>query len=59
MIELHPKTENSNSKSFLSEIAFGNDPEGNITEGLGYVSQIFLPKKMGNDATPCLAVSFT
>ena len=29
----------------------GNDPEG-IVKNLGYVSQIFLPKTMGNDTVP-------
>ena len=31
----------------------GKDPEGIINEDLGYVSQIFLPKTIGNDPMPC------
>ena len=31
----------------------GNEPEEIVNEDLGYVSQIFLPKTMGNDPKPC------
>ena len=31
----------------------GNEPEEIVNEDLGYISQIFLPKKMGNDPKPC------
>ena len=31
----------------------GNEPEGMVNKELGYVSQIFLPKTMGNDTVPC------
>ena len=31
----------------------GNEPEGIVNKDLGYVSQIFLPKTMGNDTVPC------
>ena len=31
----------------------GNKPEGIVNKDLGYVSQIFLPKTMGNDPKPC------
>ena len=31
----------------------GNEPEGIVNKDLGYVSQIFLPKMMGNDTVPC------
>ena len=31
----------------------GNKPKGVSNNDLGYVSQIFLPKKMGNDTMPC------
>ena len=30
-----------------------NEPEEIVNEDLGYVSQIFLPKTMGNDLKPC------
>ena len=58
--KLYPKRENSNPKLFLSEIAFGqqnqtsgNEPKGIVNKDLGYVSQIILPKTMGNDTMPC------
>ena len=65
--KLYLKRENSNPKLFLSEIAFGQlngrlratkpkpsgiEPEGIVNKDLGYVSQIFLPKTMGNDTVP-------
>ena len=28
-------------------------PEGIVNKDLGYVSQIFLPKRMANDTVPC------
>ena len=31
----------------------GNEPKGISNKDLGYVSQIFLPKTMGNDTMPC------
>ena len=31
----------------------GNEPKGIGNDDLGYVSQIFLPKTMGNDTMPC------
>ena len=31
----------------------GNKPTEIVTKDLGYVSQIFLPKTMGNDPKPC------
>ena len=31
----------------------GNEPKGIGNDDLGYVSQIFLPKTMGNDTVPC------
>ena len=31
----------------------GNKPEEIVNKDLGYVSQIFLPKTMGNDTVPC------
>ena len=31
----------------------GNEPKGVGNNDLGYVSQIFLPKTMGNDTVPC------
>ena len=31
----------------------GNKPTEIVNEDLGYVSQIFLPKTMGNDPKPC------
>ena len=31
----------------------GNKPKWNGNDDLGYVSQIFLPKTMGNDTVPC------
>ena len=31
----------------------GNEPNGIGNDDLGYVSQIFLPKMMGNDTMPC------
>ena len=31
----------------------GNDPEGIVKGDLSYISQIFLPKLMGNDPKPC------
>ena len=31
----------------------GNKPKGIGNDDLGYVSQIFLPKTMGNDTMPC------
>ena len=34
----------------------GNEPEGIVNKDLGYVSQIFLPKTMGNDTKPCVFV---
>ena len=30
----------------------GNEPKGIVNKDLGYVSQIFLPKTMGNDTVP-------
>ena len=32
---------------------FGKKPKEIVNEDLGYVSQIFLPKTMGNDPKPC------
>ena len=31
----------------------GNETEGIGNNDLGYISQIFLPKTMGNDTVPC------
>ena len=31
----------------------GNEPKGIGNDDLGYISQIFLPKTMGNDTMPC------
>ena len=31
----------------------GNEPKGIGNDDLSYVSQIFLPKMMGNDTVPC------
>ena len=31
----------------------GNEPEEIVNKDLGYVSQIFLPKTMGNNPMPC------
>ena len=30
-----------------------NEPKGIVNKYLGYISQIFLPKMMGNDTVPC------
>ena len=39
--------------SFLRYRTLGNKPKEIVNEDLGYVSQIFLPKTMGNDPKPC------
>ena len=31
----------------------GNEPEGIVNKDLSYVSQIILPKTMGNNTVPC------